>query len=136
MMRILRKPSVHDLLAAHFAPAPLYDLVITRRDFPHWMRPDLQRALEALFAALPGHRFVGARLRGSELGFRFFAPGEPPAREGGGWWRGKALVLDCAHDDFEISAAGLRVTELVPVRREDIVLPESTLALIERNTLG
>ncbi|MEK7231942.1 MAG: ATP-binding protein, partial [Pseudomonadota bacterium] len=106
MIRILRKPSVHDLLAAHFAPAPLYELVITRRDFPHWMRPDLQRALEVLFAALPRHRFVGARLR------------------------------DRAHDDFEISAAGLRVADLVPVRREDIVLPEEKLALIERNTLG
>jgi len=214
-MRILRKPSVHDLLAAHFAPAPLYELVITRRDFPHWMRPDLQRALEALFAALPRHRFVGARLRDRELDFRLadlaeagaksiaigpavyqdvdigdpapvrcltrglwlaeresvrfalllevnegyngvrarieiaVAPGAAQARLAvqfadelraaaarGMSWRGKALVLDRAHDDFEISAAGLRVADLVPVRREDIVLPEEKLALIERNTLG
>jgi SpoVK/Ycf46/Vps4 family AAA+-type ATPase len=56
--------------------------------------------------------------------------------ECGACWRGKALVLECAHDDFEISAAGLRVADLVPVRREDIVLPREKLALIERNTLG
>ena len=215
MMRLLRKPSVHQLLAAHFASTPLDELVVTRSDFPHWMRPDLQRALETLFAGLPSHRFVGARLRDRELDFRFadladagaksvavgpavyqdvdigeqtpvrcltrglwlaeragvrFAllldvigayrgvrahvevavtPGAAPARVAaelvkelrsnagsGACWRGKALVLDSAHDDFEISAAGLRVVDLVPVRREDIVLPENTLALIERNTLG
>jgi SpoVK/Ycf46/Vps4 family AAA+-type ATPase len=56
--------------------------------------------------------------------------------ESGASWRGKTLVLEGARDDFEISAAGLRVVDLAPVRREDIVLPENTLALIERNTLG
>ncbi len=215
MIRLLRKPSLHQLLAAHFAPTPLDKLVVTRLDFPHWMRPDLQRTLETLFAGLPSHRFVGARLHDRELDFRFadlaeagansvaigpavyqdvdigeqtsvrcltrglwlaeragvcFAllldvigayrgvrahvevavtPGAAPAclaaelvnelrrnAESGASWRGKTLMLEGAHDDFEISAAGLRVVDLAPVRREDIVLPENTLALIERNTLG
>jgi Uma2 family endonuclease len=209
------RPALHDLLAAHFAPAPLDELVVARRDFPHWLRPDLQRAIERLVADLPGTRFFGARLRDHDLEFRFadlaeggrkaiaagpaefqdvdigepaavrclvrglwlgaaegapFAllldvaegyrgvrarieiaapPGEAGSRTGarlaerlrveterGDAWRGKALVLDRAHADFEISAAGVRVAPLAPVPREDIVLPEQTLALVERNTLG
>src|SRR6266704_1825528 len=186
MNRSTRKFALHGLLAAHFAPVRLEDLVITRHDFPHWMRPDLQKALEAIFAAMPRHRFFGARLRGGEPWFRFAdlvepgakAPaigpaeyqdadigedqpvrcltrglwlpqGEAPARfagrlaerlraqaERGDSWRGKVLMLDRAHDDFELSAAGLRVIDAVAVRRDEIVLPEKTLALIERNTLG
>ncbi len=215
MNRSSEKPALHALLAAHFAPAALEELAVTRRDFPNWMRPDLQRALETLFGGIPGHRFVGARLRDRDLDFRFadlvesggkavaigpavyqdadigesrpvaclcrglwlaecdgvrFAllldasdgyhgvrvrielavpRGEAPARlaaqladrlkveaERGACWRGKALVLDGAHDDFELSAAGLRPAEVAPVRRGEIVLPEKTLALIERNTLG
>jgi histone H3/H4 len=210
-----RKTTLHQTLAAHFAPAPLDQLEVTRRDFPHWMRPDLQRALEQLFAECPGTRFFGARLRDRELDFRFAdlveggpkgivvgpavyqdadvgdaAPvrclmrglwlatdGETPfavlldvsegfrairarveiaVRPGkeettlaarlieqlraevelGQSWRGKVLVLDSAHDDFEIAPAGLRVERIAPVRREDIILPEQTLALVERNTLG
>ena len=215
MNRSTRKFALRGLLAAHFAPVRLEDLVITRHDFPHWMRPDLQKALEAIFAAMPRHRFFGARLRGGEPWFRFAdlvepgakapaigpaeyqdadigedqpvrcltrglwlsegegmrfallldvsegyrAPrarleisvpqGEAPARfagrlaerlraqaERGDSWRGKVLMLDRAHDDFELSAAGLRVIDAVAVQRDEIVLPEKTLALIERNTLG
>jgi len=66
-----RKTTLHQALAAHFAPAPLDQLEVTRRDFPHWMRPDLQRALERLFAERPDARFFGARLRDRELDFRF-----------------------------------------------------------------
>lgn len=201
------------LLASHFAPLALDELVVTRRDFPHWMRPDLQRALEALFSGLVNSRFCGARMRDQDLAFRLsdlaeggdgivagpaeyqdvdigeaqpvhcltrglwlgerdgvrFAvlldvrdayrvrtrlevavgPGEIPARvaaqiidqlrtraESGASWRRKILVLEAAHDDFDVSPAGLRVEEAAPVRRADIILPERTLALIERNTLG
>ncbi|MBI4189271.1 MAG: ATP-binding protein [Betaproteobacteria bacterium] len=202
------------LLAAHFAPLALDELVVSRRDFPHWMRPDLQTALEGLFFALPNSRFFGARLRNHDFAFRLsdlaeagdgivagpaeyqeveigeaqsircltrglwlgerdgvrFAvlldvhdgyrgvrarleigvgPGEIPARVAaqiadelrtqagsGASWRGKILTLEAAHDDFDVVPAGLRVEKAAPVRREDIVLPEETLALIERNTLG
>ena len=79
MTRTPQKIVLRGLLAAHFAPVRLEDLVVTRRDFPHWMRPDLQKALEAFFAAAPGHRFFGARLRG-ELGFRFADLVEPGAK--------------------------------------------------------
>src|SRR6266581_538196 len=58
------------LLAAHFAPLALDELVITRRDFPHWVRPDLQGALEGLFSGLANSRFCGARLRDQDLAFR------------------------------------------------------------------
>jgi hypothetical protein len=206
--------ALHGMLAAHFAPLALDELVVTRHDFPHWMRPDLQKALEALFAGLEGSRFSGARVRDHDFAFcladlaeagpgivvgpaeyqdvdigeaqpvrcltrglwlaerdgaRFalllevreayrgvrvrlevaVAPGDTPARvaarimedlrsqaEGGASWRGKVLVLEPAHDDYEISPAGLRVEKAAPVRRENIVLPEKTLALIERNTAG
>lgn len=206
--------SLNKLLAAHFEPLALEGLVVTRRDFPHWMRPDLQKALEALFAGLPGARFTSARIRDRDFDFRFadlaeagegiavgpaeyqdvdigeahpvrclsrglwlaerdsvrFAllldvregyhgirvrleiaapPGAGAARlavqaaehlradaERGVSWRGKVLVLERAQDDFDVSPAGLRVAKTVPVGRNDIVLPEKTLALIERNTLG
>jgi ATPase family protein associated with various cellular activities (AAA) len=206
--------SLSTLVAAHFAPLALEALVVTRHDFPHWMRPDLQKALERTFAGLDGSCFLGARVRNHDFSFciadlaeaeagivpgpaeyqdvdigeahpvrcltrglwlaeregvRFalllevreayrgvrvrlevaVAPGGTPARVAarimgelrrqagdGASWRGKVLVLEPAHDDYEISAAGLRVEKAAPVRREDIVLPEKTLALIERNTAG
>ena len=206
--------SLHQALAAHFAPVPLLDLTVTRREFPHWMRPDLQHALETLFTSVP-HQFFGIRLRDRDANLRFAdlmeagdkAPaagaaeyqdadlgqgarvpclvrglwlsqfegelfalllevaegyrtprvrieiaatrGEASAKgaaslvehlrmsaEHGNCWRGKSLVLDRAHDDFEISPAGLRAAEVNPVDRQEIVLPNETFALIERNTLG
>ena len=207
--------TLHEALTQHFAPVALEHLVVTRRDFPHWLRPDLQQALDSSFARLSAARFLGARLRDRDLEFRFadlieagpkavavgpaeyqeadtgesqpvrclvrglwlahdegvrfgllldvsegfrgararlelaVPPGEAPTRfaarhaehirtetEQARAWRGKTLVLDRAHDDFEISAAGLRVERFVKVRREDIVLPERTLVLFERNTFG
>ena len=209
-----RAASLNKLLATHFAPLALEGLAVTRRDFPHWMRPDLHKALESLFAALPDTRFSGVRVRNRDFDFRFadlaeagdgFAVGPaeyqdvdigevrpvrcltrglwlaerdgvrfallldvregyrgtrvrleiavPPGdasgklamllieqlriqAEGGASWRGKVLVLERAQDDFDVAPAGLRVEKIVPVGREDIVLSEKTLALIERNTLG
>ena len=209
------RPSLYALLAGHFAPSPLEDLVVTRADFPHWMRPDLQRAIETLVADLPKHRFAGLRPRERERELRFadlveegsksvaigpaafqdidigeadpvrcatralwlaeresvpFAllldvdegyhhvrarieiAARPDAesrrvtarigeelRAGAAearCWRGKTLVLDPAREDFEISAAGLRVERAERVRREEIVLAQKTFSLVERNTLG
>jgi len=76
MDRLTNKPALHELLAAHFTTPPIAHLVVARREFSHWMRPDLQKALGALFARLPGHRFVGARLRDRDLDFRFADLGE------------------------------------------------------------
>ena len=206
--------SLNKLLVAHFAPLALEELVVVRRDFPHWMRPDFQKALEALFAGLPAVRFTGARILDRDLDFRFadlagagdgiaagpaeyqdvdvgealpvrcltrglwlavrdgvrfallldvregyrgvrvrleitVAPGDADTRiaaavveelripaESGASWRGKVLVLEHAQDDFDVEPAGIRVERTAPVQREDIVLPEKTLALVERNTLG
>ena len=209
------RPSLYALLAGHFAPSPLEDLVVTRADFPHWMRPDLQRAIQTLVADLPKHRFAGLRPRERERELRFadlveegsksvaigpaafqdidigeadpvrcatralwlaeresvpFAllldvdegyhhvrarieiAARPDAesrrvtarigeelRAGAAearCWRGKTLVLDPAREDFEISAAGLRVERAERVRREEIVLAPKTFSLVERNTLG
>ena len=209
------RPSLYALLAGHFAPSPLEDLVVTRADFPHWMRPDLQRAIQTLVADLPKHRFAGLRPRERERELRFadlveegsksvaigpaafqdidigeadpvrcatralwlaeresvpFAllldvdegyhhvrarieiAARPDAesrrvtarigeelRAGAAearCWRGKTLVLDPAREDFEISAAGLRVERAERVRREEIVLAQKTFSLVERNTLG
>lgn len=209
------KAPLNEIITQHFAPAPIEALVVTRRDFAHWMRPDLQRTLESLFAEVQSVRFFGARLRDSDLEFRFadlveegpkaivagpavyqdadigehepvrclvrglwLAQSEgirfavlldvsesyrgsrvrleiaaPPEAQSAHFvtrfaervrtqveraevWRGKTLVLDRAHDDFEISPAGVRIAPIAPVRRGDIVLPERTLGLIERNTIG
>ena len=61
---------LRDLLIEHFGALPLEDLVVARQEFLLWMRADVQREIEALFAGIEGHRFTGARLRGT-LGFRF-----------------------------------------------------------------
>ena len=209
------KNSLRGLLAGHFAPSPLEDLVVTRADFPHWMRPDLQRAIETLVAELPKHRFAGLRQRERDRELRFadlaeegstsvaigpasyqdidIGEAEPvrcatralwlAERDGVPFallldveegyhhvrvrveiaarpdvesrrvtariseqlragaaearcWRGKTLVLDPAREDFEISAAGLRVERAATVRHEEIVLAQKTFSLVERNTLG
>ncbi len=61
---------VRDLLLDHFSPLALEELVIARQEFPLWMRVDLQCELEDFFAEFPGHRFSGARTRGT-FDFRF-----------------------------------------------------------------
>lgn len=62
---------VRDLLRAHFGACRLEDLVITRGEFPRWMRADIQKELDAIFGELPTHGFCGARLRGGGMDFRF-----------------------------------------------------------------
>jgi cell division protease FtsH len=206
--------SIGEELATHFAPVTLSELVVVRRDFPHWMRPDLQKAIEPVFAGAHDMRFFGVRLRTRNGEFSFTdiaaAPGAvgsgpavyqdadigeempmhclvrglwttekegvrfsllldvsdgyrgvrarveiavPPGEEAKAFamrlmghlqskaeradsWRGKLLVLDSAHDDFELAPAGLRVERFSPVRREEIILPLETLNLVERNTVG
>ena len=206
---------LNQLLTAHFAPVPLEELVVSRCDLPHWMRPDLQRALDTLFANADAHRFVGARMRGHDLDFCFADLLESGSRaiaigpvvwqeidigeearvrcvtrglwlaerdgvrfallvdvsegyrhvrarveiavaggaeretyakrllaelragaESGASWRGKVLVIEPPHDEFELAAAGPRVEKNAPVDRASIVLREDKLALIERNTIG
>lgn len=61
---------LRNLLLDHFGALPLEDLVVARQEFPLWMRADVQGEIECFFAALGGHRFSGARLRGN-VSFRF-----------------------------------------------------------------
>jgi hypothetical protein len=63
--------SLNRLLASHFEPLALEELVVVRRDFPNWMRPDLHKALVALLAEPARTRFVGARIRDRDFDFRF-----------------------------------------------------------------
>jgi cell division protease FtsH len=49
-------------------------------------------------------------------------------------YRGKALSLDSA-DSYGGEGTGLKVHEIPPVNREDVILPAETLALVERNVL-
>ncbi len=108
-----------------------------------WLRERGDVRFAAVLDVREGGRAVRARL---EIAI---GPGEIPARvaaqivnqlrtraESGACRRGKILVLEGAHDDLDVSPAGLRVEQAAAVRRADIVLPEETLALIERNTLG
>ena len=73
--RVPGRQLVHDRLREHFllpgVCAGLEELVVSRDKFPQWMLADIQRELDALFAALPGYRFCGARFRGEGLDFRF-----------------------------------------------------------------
>lgn len=62
---------IRNLLAEHFAPEPLDALVVQRARFPHWLRPDVLRAVERAVAIDSERRFFGARMRGSNLEFRF-----------------------------------------------------------------
>jgi hypothetical protein len=108
-----------------------------------WLAEQDSMRFALLLDVREGYRGVRVRL---EIAV---PPGDPSARlaallmerlriqaEGGASWRGKALVLERGEHDFDVAPAGLRVEKTAPVRREDIVLPETTLALIERNTLG
>ncbi len=49
-----------------------------------------------------------------------------------GSYRGKVLSLE-ASDNYSGSASSIKVHRLRTVRREDVILPEKTLALLERN---
>jgi len=50
-------------------------------------------------------------------------------------YRGKILSLD-AEADYRGRAKGIMVHKLPPVRREDVILPEATLKLLDRNILS
>lgn len=51
-----------------------------------------------------------------------------------GSYRGKVLSLE-ASDNYSGSASHIKVHRLRTVRREDVILPEKTLALLERNVM-
>lgn len=51
-------------------------------------------------------------------------------------YRRKILTLRRPEKEFDIAPAQVRVLSLSPISRDEIVLPEKTLALIEHNTLG
>jgi ATP-dependent Clp protease adapter protein ClpS len=50
-------------------------------------------------------------------------------------YRGKVLSLD-ADNDYRGRTKGVMVHKLPPVRREDVILPEATLKLLDRNVLS
>jgi ATP-dependent Clp protease adapter protein ClpS len=50
-------------------------------------------------------------------------------------YRGKVLSLD-AGDHYRGFASGISVHQLPPISRDDVVLPEETVRLIERNVVG
>ena len=51
-------------------------------------------------------------------------------------YRGKVLSLDAATRIIEGSSRGLMVHKLPPVRRENVILPEATLKLLDGNILN
>ena len=53
----------------------------------------------------------------------------------GSCYRGRVLSLESGHQ-WSGHTARIRVHELEPVDREDVILPESTLQTLERNVLG
>src|SRR6202011_1875304 len=50
-------------------------------------------------------------------------------------YRGKVLSLD-SEADYRGRSKGVTVHKLPPVRREDVILPEATLKLLDRNVLN
>lgn len=58
-------------LRGHFRPVELEDLQVLRRNFPVWMRRDVQAALFAHFNERSDHQFVGCRLPPGNFEFCF-----------------------------------------------------------------
>ena len=50
-------------------------------------------------------------------------------------YRGKILSLETSRQPFDGQAAGITVHQLAPVERDQVILPASTLNLLERNVL-
>jgi ATP-dependent Clp protease adapter protein ClpS len=75
---------------------------------------------------------VGAA--GSELVQRCFSELER-AVDAARCYRGKILSLD-ADADYRGRSKGVMVHRLAPVRREEVILPEATLKLLDRNVLS
>jgi hypothetical protein len=75
---------------------------------------------------------VGAA--GAEFVQRCFSELEN-AVQAAGCYRGKILSLD-VDSDYRGRAKGVMVHKLPPVRREDVILPDATLRLLDRNVLG
>ncbi len=61
---------LRDLLLEHFGSIPLEELVVSRQEFPLWMRVDVQAEVEKFMASLGHFKFTGVRLRGN-VDFRF-----------------------------------------------------------------
>lgn len=72
---IPRIPSQNKLivhrLREHFGETALEDLQVFRRNFPIWMRIDVQEAVLSHFASRAEHQYMGCRLRGGESSFCF-----------------------------------------------------------------
>jgi ATP-dependent Clp protease adapter protein ClpS len=77
---------------------------------------------------------VPAGAAGAEFVQRCFTELEN-AVHAAGCYRGKILSLDI-DADYRGRAKGVMVHKLPPVRREDVILPDATLKLLDRNVLG
>jgi ATP-dependent Clp protease adapter protein ClpS len=77
---------------------------------------------------------VPAGAAGAEFVQRCFSELES-AVQAAGCYRGKILSLD-VDADYRGRSKGVMVHKLPPVRREDVILPEATLKLLDRNVLG
>jgi AAA+ superfamily predicted ATPase len=69
--------------------------------------------------------------RGAELSRRLFDSIERKVTQAGSY-RGKVLSLEIA-DNYNGTVNGVKVHRLKTVRREEVILPEQTLRLLERN---
>jgi ATP-dependent Clp protease adapter protein ClpS len=77
---------------------------------------------------------VPAGAAGAEFVQRCFSELES-AVQAAGCYRGKILSLDI-DADYRGRAKGVMVHKLPPVRREDVILPDAALRLLDRNVLG
>jgi ATP-dependent Clp protease adapter protein ClpS len=77
---------------------------------------------------------VPAGAAGAEFVQRCFAELEN-AVQAAGCYRGKILSLDI-DADYRGRGKGVMVHKLPPVRREDVILPDAALRLLDRNVLG
>src|SRR6266478_2235473 len=71
---------------------------------------------------------------GSDLSRQFFKDVEERVKSTASY-RGKVISLE-ATDRYTGRTGSLRVHRLRTVRREDVILPEKTLGLLDRNTRG
>lgn len=71
--------------------------------------------------------------RGRQIAQEFFAGLEEAVKQAESY-RGKVLSLECTAS-YSGEGTGLKVHELPPVAREQVILPHETLELVERNVL-
>jgi len=161
--RIERVTQTYRILSRHFDGVSPDELVVNKRQFPEHVRADLQIALEQIFEGYEDLRLHGLNQKHAHEGISFQSLTESDKNyqineyamrdtenaqsqsdsffddlqkrvENSKCYRGKILSFE-ENDDYRGQVAGVKVHELKRVEREQVILPEKTLELLDRNVI-